>query len=91
MKKKYSFSVTVIGYATASSIGMLTFHWYNWLSFKPVLPYWQWYILAFIYIVCVINTALQKPFAFITSLMFLCACIVQLLYWFGIITLPLFK
>lgn len=89
MKKDVSPEAKLFGYLIAWPIFALMFWWYNHVWVHPVLPFWQWLILAIIGLWAThgIKFIMNRLLSFV----FFASLTIQLLSWFKVIVLPIIK
>lgn len=79
----------IIGYAVSALLSGGILCWYNHLLIKSHLPYWQWVILGVV--IMWAQLSFKKILTPIMGLAFFSALTIQLLVWFGVMTVPLIR
>lgn len=77
----------IIGYTVAVFLMGAVLCWYNHLLTRNHLAYWQWVILGIV--IMWAQVSFKKILTPIMGLVFFSALTVQLLAWFGVMTVPL--
>lgn len=89
MKKETTLAEKIVGYGIVWPIISTLLWWYNHVWIHPVLPFWQWMILALIglWAMCFIKGTMNR----VMPILFFASLTVQLLSWFKVIVLPVIK
>lgn len=88
MKTTDSKSTTFAGFLIVIPLGGAILYWYNHVLFHPQQSFWLWLCMA------VVVIWMQKAFKWlqnITGIVFFVCLVCQILSWFSVITLPIFK